>query len=96
MARKELSYGRMDERDLRQLSEEVYVTPCLSPDSSCRAEAHALLSLRNILQELSNNDNIVRYYERYVDKEEQKLYVCMQFCENGDLGGVISRCRKDK
>ncbi|GEM07962.1 G2-specific protein kinase [Rhodotorula toruloides] len=71
MARKELNYGRMDERDLKQLTEEV-----------------------NILEQLGSNDNIVRYYERFVDKPDNMLYILMEYCSGGDLAGVIQRCRK--
>ncbi|KDE06769.1 NEK protein kinase [Microbotryum lychnidis-dioicae p1A1 Lamole] len=71
LARKELNYGRMDERDLKQLTEEV-----------------------NILEQLGSNDNIVRYYERFVDKPNSMLYILMEYCEGGDLAGVIHRCRK--
>lgn len=41
-------------------------------------------------------DNIVRYYERFVDKRECMLYIVMEYCEGGDLAGVIQRCRRDK
>lgn len=71
LARKELNYGRMDERDLKQLTEEV-----------------------NILEQLGSNDNIVRYHERFVDKPNNMLYILMEYCEGGDLAGVIQRCRK--
>ncbi|KAM0748631.1 kinase-like protein [Meredithblackwellia eburnea MCA 4105] len=71
LARKELNYGRMDERDIRQLTEEV-----------------------NILEQLGSNDNIVRYYERFVDKPNNMLYILMEYCEGGDLSGVIQRCRQ--
>lgn len=92
LARKELNYGRMDERDLRQLGEEV-----------------------NILQNLGSNEYIVRYHERYVDKQNFMLYILMECpyplapsppfdivltrtcadCAQGDLAGLISRCRRD-
>lgn len=73
LARKELNYGRMDERDLRQLGEEV-----------------------NILQNLRGNDHIVKYFERYVDKQNFMLYILMEYCSQGDLAAVISRCRRDQ
>lgn len=48
----------------------------------------------NILEQLGSNDNIVRYYERFVDKPNNMLYILMEYCEGGDLAGVIQRCRK--
>lgn len=58
---------------------------------------HALSLLApcsNILEQLGSNDNIVRYYERFVDKPNNMLYILMEYCEGGDLAGVIQRCRK--
>lgn len=49
---------------------------------------------RNILEQLGFNDNIVRYHERFVDKPNNMLYILMEYCEGGDLAGVINRCRK--
>ena len=89
LARKELNYGRMDERDLKQLTEEVYV----SHRSLVQCQAHSL-RYRNILEQLGSNDNIVRYHERFVDKPNNMLYILMEYCEGGDLAGVIQRCRK--
>ena len=48
----------------------------------------------NILETLGSNDNIVRYYERFVDKPNNMLYILMEYCAGGDLAGVIQRCRK--
>ncbi|KAM0789401.1 hypothetical protein ACM66B_000228 [Microbotryomycetes sp. NB124-2] len=73
LARKELNFGRMDDRDLRQLTEEV-----------------------NILEQLGSNDHIVRYYERFVDKPNNMLYILMEYCEGGDLARIIQRCRTAK
>lgn len=36
----------------------------------------------------------MRYYERFVDKPNNMLYILMEYCEGGDLAGVIQRCRK--
>ena len=88
LARKELNYGRMDERDLKQLTEEVYALL----DIPTLLEAH--FPGRNILEQLGSNDNIVRYHERFVDKPNNMLYILMEYCEGGDLAGVIQRCRK--
>jgi len=85
----------MDERDLKQLTEEVYATLSLIVfhDRTRYADENAII-LRNILEQLGSNDNIVRYYERFVDKPNNMLYILMEYCEGGDLAGVIQRCRK--
>ncbi|KAJ3371786.1 Serine/threonine-protein kinase Nek2 [Kappamyces sp. JEL0680] len=60
----------------------------------------------NILRELKHN-NIVRYYERFVDREQCLIYIIMgmckkrciyaiEYCEGGDLAAVIKRCQKEK
>jgi serine/threonine protein kinase len=54
----------------------------------------SFFSPSNILEQLGSNDNIVRYYERFVDKPNNMLYILMEYCEGGDLAGVIQRCRK--
>lgn len=71
MARKEINFGKMSEKEKLQLVSEV-----------------------NILRELKN-PHVVRYYERYVDKEQCKIYIVMEYCEGGDLGSLIKRCRKE-
>ncbi len=38
----------------------------------------------NILREL-HHPNIVRYYDRIIDKESTKIYIVMEFCEGGDM-----------
>ena len=71
MARKEINFGKMSEKEKLQLVSEV-----------------------NILRELKHQ-NIVRYYERYVDREQCKIYIVMEYCEGGDLGTLIKRYRKE-
>lgn len=36
----------------------------------------------------------MRYYERFVDKPNNMLYILMEYCEGGDLAQVIQRNRK--
>ncbi|CAO1617619.1 unnamed protein product [Sympodiomycopsis kandeliae] len=47
----------------------------------------------NILKAL-NHKNIVKYEERFADSEANMLYIVMEYCEGGDLGSVIKRCRR--
>ncbi|KIK70729.1 hypothetical protein GYMLUDRAFT_32770 [Collybiopsis luxurians FD-317 M1] len=47
----------------------------------------------NILKEL-HHDNIVRYHDRYVDKEAGILYILMEYCGGGDLSMVIQQAQK--
>lgn len=49
----------------------------------------------NILREF-NHPNIVKYYDRIVDKSNDKIHIIMEFCEGGDLAQIIKRCRKQQ
>jgi NIMA (never in mitosis gene a)-related kinase len=48
----------------------------------------------NILREL-RHPHIVRYYDRIIDKAATKLYIVMEYCEGGDLGAVIKKCKRE-
>jgi len=49
----------------------------------------------NILRDLKH-PNIVRYYDRIVDKKNTKIYIIMEYCEGGDIGSLIKKCKKNK
>ena len=38
----------------------------------------------NILRELKH-ENIVRYYDKIIDKRNATLYIIMEYCAGGDL-----------
>lgn len=48
---------------------------------------------RNILKDL-HHDHIVRYHDRYVDREAGVLYILMEYCGGGDLSTVIKQAMK--
>ena len=48
-----------------------------------------------MLREIRHN-NIVKYYDRIVDKRNAIIYIVMEFCEGGDLANLISKCKKAK
>ncbi|KAG8759395.1 G2-specific serine/threonine protein kinase [Ceratobasidium sp. 423] len=47
----------------------------------------------NILKDLKH-DHIVRYHDRYVDRDNGILYILMEYCGGGDLSGVIKQMRR--
>ena len=47
-------------------------------------EKQQIVAEVNILRDLQH-PNIVRYYDRCVDKRNLKLYIVMEYCEKGDL-----------
>ncbi|KAJ7281578.1 kinase-like protein [Mycena rebaudengoi] len=47
----------------------------------------------NILKDL-HHDHIVRYHDRYVDRDAGILYILMEYCGGGDLSNVIKQAVK--
>lgn len=54
-----------------------------------------LVSEVNILREL-NHPNIVRYYDRIIDRDNSKIFIVMEFCEGGDISTMIKSSRREK
>lgn len=47
----------------------------------------------NILKDL-HHEHIVRYMDRYVDRDAGILYIMMEYCGGGDLSTVIKQAQK--
>ena len=47
----------------------------------------------NVLREL-RHPNIVRYYDRIINKQKQTIMIIMEYCSNGDLAQEIERRRE--
>lgn len=47
----------------------------------------------NILRELQH-PCIVRYFDRFIDKKNLKIFIIMEYCQGGDLQQIIKRCAK--
>ena len=58
-------------------------------------EKQMIVSEVNILREL-RHPNIVKYYDRIIDKEQSKIYIVMEYCEGGDISKMIKNCKKEK
>ncbi|NXG45530.1 NEK2 kinase, partial [Psilopogon haemacephalus] len=59
------------------------------------AEKQMLVSEVNLLREL-RHPNIVRYYDRIIDRSSTTLYIVMEYCDGGDLASLIAKCTKDR
>ena len=51
-------------------------------------EKNQLVTEVNILREM-RHPFIVRYVDRIIDKDAQKIYILMEYCSGGDLGKLI-------
>ena len=47
-------------------------------------EKQQIVAEVNILRDLQH-PNVVRFYERCIDKRNLKIYIVMEYCEGGDL-----------
>jgi len=77
------SFGSVSK--IKRLSDgKVLVWKELNYGRMSEKEKQQLVSEVNILREL-RHPNIVRYYDRLIDKEKSKIYIVMEYCENGDM-----------
>lgn len=58
-------------------------------------ERAQVVSEINCLERL-NHPNIVRYKERIQVKDQRKIYIVMEFCDNGDMAQLIKKCKAEK
>ena len=74
---------------------QVFVWKEIDYGSMTEKEKQLLVQEVNLLRELRHH-HIVRYYDRIIDRSESTLYIITEFCEGGDLGAVISRCKTER
>ena len=53
-------------------------------------EKNQLVNEVNILWEMKH-PFIVKYVDRIIDKDNQKIYILMEYCQGGDLGSLIKK-----
>ncbi|KAM9241123.1 serine/threonine-protein kinase Nek2 [Leptosomus discolor] len=88
------SYGKC--RKVRRKADgKVLVWKEIDYGSMTKAEKLMLVSEVNLLREL-RHPNIVRYYDRIIDRSNTTLYIVMEYCEGGDLASLIARCMEER
>ncbi|XP_062478658.1 serine/threonine-protein kinase Nek2 isoform X1 [Pezoporus occidentalis] len=88
------SYGKC--RKVRRKADgKILVWKELDYGTMSEAEKQMLVSEVNLLREL-RHPNIVRYYDRIVDKSSTTLYIVMEYCDGGDLASLIAKCTKER
>ncbi|XP_004481065.1 serine/threonine-protein kinase Nek2 isoform X2 [Dasypus novemcinctus] len=83
------SYGRC-QKIRRRSDGKILVWKELDYGSMTEVEKQMLVSEVNLLRELKH-PNIVRYYDRIIDRTNTTLYIVMEYCEGGDLASVITK-----
>ncbi|NWV01592.1 NEK2 kinase, partial [Upupa epops] len=83
------SYGRCC-KVRRKADGKILVWKELDYGSMTEAEKQMLVSEVNLLREL-RHPNIVRYYDRIIDRSNTMLYIVMEYCDGGDLASLITR-----
>ncbi|KAG7316468.1 hypothetical protein KOW79_020009 [Hemibagrus wyckioides] len=88
------SYGKC-QKIRRKSDGKILVWKELDYGTMAEVEKQMLVSEVNLLREL-RHPNIVRYYDRIIDRTNTTLYIVMEFCEGGDLATLISKCIKER
>ncbi|XP_065124837.1 serine/threonine-protein kinase Nek2 [Paramisgurnus dabryanus] len=88
------SYGKC-QKIKRKSDGKILVWKVLDYGTMAEAEKQMLVSEVNLLRELKH-PNIVRYYDRIIDRTNTTLYIVMEYCEGGDLASLINRCIKER
>ncbi|XP_072218023.1 serine/threonine-protein kinase Nek2 [Leuresthes tenuis] len=88
------SYGKC-QKIRRKSDGKILVWKELDYGTMAESEKQMLVSEVNLLRELKH-PNIVRYYDRIIDRTNATLYIVMEHCEGGDLSSLISRCIKER
>ncbi|NXA79514.1 NEK2 kinase, partial [Thryothorus ludovicianus] len=88
------SYGKC--RKVRRKADgKILVWKELDYGSMTESEKQMLVSEVNLLREL-RHPNIVRYYDRIIDRSSTTLYIVMEYCDGGDLASLIAKCAKER
>ena len=88
------SFGKVHKVQQRS-SQQIYACKEIDYAKQSEKEKKLLVHEVNTLKEM-NNANIVKYVDRYIDKSKQKIFIIMEYCENGDLARYIKRHKTER
>ena len=86
------NFGKIS-KIMRKSDKKILIWKELDYRQMTEKEKEQIVTEVNILRELKH-PNIVRYYDRIIDKKQSKIYIIMEYCEGGDLNQLIKRCKK--
>ncbi|NXH88597.1 NEK2 kinase, partial [Edolisoma coerulescens] len=88
------SYGKC--RKVRRKADgKILVWKELDYGTMTESEKQMLVSEVNLLREL-RHPNIVRYYDRIIDRSSTTLYIVMEYCDGGDLASLIAKRARER
>lgn len=58
-------------------------------------EKQMLVAEVNILRELRHTQ-VVRYYDRIIDRKATKIFIVMELCEGGDVAAMIKKHKRER
>ncbi|NXM77002.1 NEK2 kinase, partial [Serilophus lunatus] len=73
----------------RKADGKILVWKELDYGAMTESEKQMVVSEVNLLREL-RHPNIVRYYDRIIDRSSTTLYIVMEYCDGGDLASLIA------
>ncbi len=60
-----------------------------------KKERRMMITEVNILRDI-DHQHVVRYYDTIIVREQQKIYLIIEHCPNGDMGALIESYKKKK
>lgn len=54
-----------------------------------------IVSEVNIMRKLED-ENVVKYCQRIIDKANSNIYIVMEYCEGGDLKAILDKHKQSK
>ena len=86
------NFGKIS-KIMRKSDKKILIWKELDYSQMSEKEKEQIVTEVNILRELKH-PNIVRYYDRIIDKKQSKIYIIMEYCVGGDINQLIKTCKK--
>lgn len=71
----------------------VFVWKKICYENMSQQEKIQIVNEVNVLRKL-NHRNIIKYIDRIIDKQNQQIYIVMEYCDEGDLGNILKKKKK--
>lgn len=60
-----------------------------------KKERRMMITEVNILRDIQHQ-HVVKYFDTIIVREQQKIYIVIEFCSKGDAGAMIDMCKRRK